>query len=425
MKILLLGSGGREHALAWKLTQSKKLTKLYVAPGNAGTSQVAENIDINVNDFQKIEQFIIENAIEMLIVGPEEPLVKGLRNYLQKNKDLEKLIMIAPDENGAKLEGSKDFAKEFMQKNKIPTAQYQTFTAENYTEAIKYIQNHNLPIVLKADGLAAGKGVIIPTDYQTAENTLKMMLLENKFGEASKKVVIEEFLEGIELSMFVLTDGKNYVLLPEAKDYKRIGEGDKGLNTGGMGAISPVPFADNAFIEKVKNQIILPTLEGLKNENIDYQGFIFFGLINVKGNPFVIEYNVRMGDPETEVVIPRIKNDLVEIFEAVGKRKLNEINIEITTQTATTVMLVAGGYPEQYEKGKEMTGFENLENVLAFHAGTTLKNNTILTSGGRVLAVTALGANIKEALEKSNQGANQIQFEGKYFRKDIGFEFLL
>lgn len=424
MKILLLGSGGREHALAWKLTQSKKLTKLYVAPGNAGTSQVAENIDINVNDFQKIEQFIIENAIEMLIVGPEEPLVKGLRNYLQKNKDLEKLIMIAPDENGAKLEGSKDFAKEFMQKNKIPTAQYQTFTAENYTEAIKYIQNHNLPIVLKADGLAAGKGVIIPTDYQTAEDTLKMMLLENKFGEASKKVVIEEFLEGIELSMFVLTDGENYVLLPEAKDYKRIGEGDKGLNTGGMGAISPVPFADNAFIEKVKNQIILPTLEGLKNENIDYQGFIFFGLINVKGNPFVIEYNVRMGDPETEVVIPRIKNDLVEIFEAVGKRKLNEINIEITTQTATTVMLVAGGYPEQYEKGKEMTGFENLENVLAFHAGTTLKNNTILTSGGRVLAVTALGANIKEALEKSNQGANQIQFEGKYFRKDIGFEFL-
>lgn len=424
MKILLLGSGGREHALAWKLTQSKKLTKLYVAPGNAGTSQVAENIDINVNDFQKIEQFIIENAIEMLIVGPEEPLVKGLRNYLQKNKDLEKLIMIAPDENGAKLEGSKDFAKEFMQKNKIPTAQYQTFTAENYTEAIKYIQNHSLPIVLKADGLAAGKGVIIPTDYQTAEDTLKMMLLENKFGEASKKVVIEEFLEGIELSMFVLTDGKNYVLLPEAKDYKRIGEGDKGLNTGGMGAISPVPFADNAFIEKVKNQIILPTLEGLKNENIDYQGFIFFGLINVKGNPFVIEYNVRMGDPETEVVIPRIKNDLVEIFEAVGKRKLNEINIEITTQTATTVMLVAGGYPEQYEKGKEMTGFENLENVLAFHAGTTLKNNTILTSGGRVLAVTALGANIKEALEKSNHAANQIQFEGKYFRKDIGFEFL-
>lgn len=424
MKILLLGSGGREHALAWKLTQSKKLTKLYVAPGNAGTSQVAENIDINVNDFQKIEQFIIENAIEMLIVGPEEPLVKGLRNYLQKNKDLEKLIMIAPDENGAKLEGSKDFAKEFMQKNKIPTAQYQTFAAENYTEAIKYIQNHSLPIVLKADGLAAGKGVIIPTDYQTAENTLKMMLLENKFGEASKKVVIEEFLEGIELSMFVLTDGENYVLLPEAKDYKRIGEGDKGLNTGGMGAISPVPFADNAFIEKVKNQIILPTLEGLKNENIDYQGFIFFGLINVKGNPFVIEYNVRMGDPETEVVIPRIKNDLVEIFEAVGKRKLNQINIEITTQTATTVMLVAGGYPEQYEKGKEMTGFENLENVLAFHAGTTLKNNTILTSGGRVLAVTALGANIKEALEKSNQAANQIQFEGKYFRKDIGFEFL-
>lgn len=424
MKILLLGSGGREHTLAWKLVQSKKLTQLYVAPGNAGTAQIAKNINIGVNEFEKIEQFIIENQIEMLIVGPEEPLVKGLRNYLQKNKKLEKLIMIAPDENGAKLEGSKDFAKEFMQKNKIPTAKYQTFTAENYQSAITYIKNHSLPIVLKADGLAAGKGVIIPTDYQTAENTLKMMLLENKFGEASKKVVIEEFLEGIELSVFVLTDGENYVLLPEAKDYKRIGEGDKGLNTGGMGAISPVPFADNTFLEKVKNQIILPTLQGLKNENIDYQGFIFFGLINVKGNPFVIEYNVRLGDPETEVVIPRIKNDLVEIFEAVGKRKLNEIKIEIDQKNATTIMLVAGGYPEEYEKGKEMTGFENLQNVLPFHAGTTQADEKILTSGGRVLAITALGDTLQEALEKSNQGANQIQFEGKYFRKDIGFEFL-
>ncbi len=424
MKILLLGSGGREHALAWKLSQSKKLSKLYVAQGNAGTAQIAENVDISPTDFQKIESFIIKNQIEMLIVGPEEPLVKGIRNYLQKNKNLEHLIMIAPDENGAKLEGSKDFAKEFMQKNSIPTAKYKTFTADNYQEAVEYIKNHSLPIVLKADGLAAGKGVIIPTDYITAENNLRMMLLENQFGEASKKVVIEEFLEGIELSVFVLTDGKNYMLLPEAKDYKRIGEGDTGLNTGGMGAVSPVSFANNIFLDKVKKQIIEPTLQGLKNENIDYQGFIFFGLINVKGNPYVIEYNVRLGDPETEVVIPRIDNDLVEIFEAVGKRNLDTIKLKIKSQSATTIMLVAGGYPEQYEKGEEMTGWENLKNVMAFHAGTIEKDGKILTNGGRVLAIAALGNDLEDALEKCRYGADKIKFDSKYFRKDIGYEFL-
>ncbi|TAE73232.1 MAG: phosphoribosylamine--glycine ligase [Bacteroidetes bacterium] len=424
MKILLLGSGGREHTLAWKLSQSKKLTKLYVAQGNAGTAQIAENIDISPNDFEKIETFIIENQIEMLIVGPEEPLVKGIRNYLQKNKELHHLIMIAPDKNGAELEGSKDFAKEFMKKNSIPTAKYKTFTKDNYQEAVTYIKNHSLPIVLKADGLAAGKGVIIPTDYITAESTLRTMLLENQFGEASKKVVIEEFLAGIELSVFILTDGKNYILLPEAKDYKRIGEGDTGLNTGGMGAISPVPFANHTFLEKVEKQIILPTLEGLRNENIDYQGFIFFGLIDVKGEPYVIEYNVRMGDPETEVVIPRIENDLVEIFEAVGNRTLDKIELKINPKTATTIMLVAGGYPEQYEKGKEMTGWENLKNVIPFHAGTTQKEGKIITNGGRVLAITALGNDLEDALEKSKNGADKIKFDSKYFRKDIGYEFL-
>ncbi len=423
MKILIIGSGGREHALSWKLAQSPLCKKLYVASGNAGTAQVAENVPLDGEDFEGLGNFVVANGIELVIVGPEVPLVAGIADYFAEKEELKSVKLIAPKKAGAMLEGSKDFAKEFMNQAGIPTASSKTFTQETLNEGLEYIQNHALPVVLKADGLAAGKGVIIAETHQKAKATLREMLEDKKFGQASTKVVIEQYLQGIELSVFVLTDGKDYVILPEAKDYKRIGEGDTGLNTGGMGAISPVPFAQGDFLAKVESQVVLPTLEGLKSQNIDFVGFIFIGLMNVEGNPYVIEYNVRMGDPEAEVVIPRIKSDLVELLDLTAQKRLSEATLEIDERTATTVMLVSGGYPENYEKGKEMTGFENLPSeIIPFHAGTKLENDKTLTAGGRVIALTALGKDIKEALEISYSGAEVIDFEGKYFRSDIGFD---
>jgi phosphoribosylamine---glycine ligase len=422
MNILILGSGGREHTFAWKIAQSPLCQQLYVAPGNAGTSQVAENVEISVNDFEKIGALVIAKNIQLVLVGPEEPLVKGIKGYFDQHPMLKNIPLIGPDQKGAMLEGSKDFSKAFMQKYHIPTAAYATFTAENIENAFQFIDNQTPPIVLKADGLAAGKGVIITEDKAEAKAVLREMLLDGKFGEASRKVVIEQFLKGIELSVFVITDGISYKILPEAKDYKRIGEGDTGLNTGGMGAVSPVPFAQGAFMQKVIQQIIEPTMKGLLAEGIDYVGFIFFGLINVEGNPYTIEYNARMGDPETEVVIPRIQSDFVEILQAVAEKRLSEIDIHISSQTATTVVAVSGGYPGDYEKGKVITALDDLEDVLVFHAGTTLKNDEIVTNGGRVLAFTALGDSIEDALQKSKKAAEITQFEGKYFRKDIGLD---
>ncbi|MCU0445463.1 MAG: phosphoribosylamine--glycine ligase [Microscillaceae bacterium] len=423
MNILLLGAGGREHALAWKMAQSPLCECLYVMPGNAGTAQVAENVAINPNDFTKVGEFCLAKGIDLLVVGPEEPLVKGIRDYFKTQATLQHIGFIGPSAQGATLEGSKDFAKQFMQKYGIPTAAYRTFDHNSLAEAQAYIAQHSLPIVLKADGLAAGKGVVILNDYAEAQAILQEMIVAQKFGQAGAKVVIEEFLSGIELSVFVLTDGENYQILPEAKDYKRIGEGDTGLNTGGMGAVSPVPFADSTFLQKVESQIIQPTMQGLKSEGIDYQGFIFFGLINVAGEPWVIEYNARMGDPETEVVIPRIESDLVALFAATAARKLQDFELKISPQTATTIMLVSGGYPEDYEKNKPMSGFENLQEVIPFHAGTSLNtDNQVVTSGGRVIALTALGNNLTEALQKSQQAAEAIQFDKKYYRRDIGFD---
>jgi phosphoribosylamine---glycine ligase len=425
MNILLLGAGGREHALAWKMAQSPLCQKLYVLPGNAGTAQVAENVALNANDFAQIGAFCIDKNIDLMVVGPEEPLVKGIRNYFKNDPQLQKIGLIGPDSLGATLEGSKDFAKQFMQKYQIPTAAYRTFDQNNLDEALVYLDQHSLPIVLKADGLAAGKGVIIVNDRAEAKNILQEMIVAQKFGQASAKVVIEEFLSGIELSVFVLTDGENYQILPEAKDYKRIGKGDTGLNTGGMGAVSPVPFADEVFWQKIETKIIQPTMQGLKRESIDYQGFIFFGLINVNGEPYVIEYNVRMGDPETEVVIPRIESDLVALFQATAERKLKDFALKISPQFATTIMLVSGGYPEDYEKNKLMSGFEKLEEVIPFHAGTSLNaDNQVVTSGGRVLALTALGDSLAEALQKSQRAAETVQFDKKYYRPDIGFDLM-
>lgn len=422
MNILILGSGGREHTLAWKLHQSPNLTQLFVAPGNAGTAQIAKNIPIGVNDFGGVKKLVVENHIDMVVVGPEDPLVNGIHDFFLEDETLSHISVIGPQKAAAELEGSKEFAKEFMMRHNIPTAAYQSFTADTIDSGFAFLETLKPPYVLKADGLAAGKGVVILNDLAQAKQELKTMLVDAKFGAASKTVVIEEFLSGIELSVFVLTDGKGYKILPTAKDYKRIGEGDTGLNTGGMGAISPVPFADGAFMEKIHQRIVKPTIEGLKKDNLPYNGFIFIGLIKVGDEPKVIEYNVRMGDPETEVVIPRIKNDLLEVFLAVTAERLDSIELEIEDSTAATVMLVSGGYPEAYEKGKEMHGFENIDDSLVFHAGTQLKENKVITNGGRVMAITSFGYDFKEALKTSYKNVEKVNFEGKNYRKDIGFD---
>jgi phosphoribosylamine--glycine ligase len=422
MKILLLGSGGREHAFAWKITQSSSCNKLFIAPGNAGTAQIGTNVDIPVNNFEALKKFAINEEIEMLVVGPEDPLVNGIFDFFKADESLQHIIVIGPSKEGARLEGSKEFAKKFMQKYDIPTAAYQSFNKENLEEGYTFLESLSPPYVLKADGLAAGKGVLILDNLEEAKRELKSMIADAKFGKASSKVVVEEFLSGIELSVFVLTDGNSYKILPSAKDYKRIGEGDTGLNTGGMGAISPVPFADRFFMEKVETEIIKPTIDGLKEEGIVYQGFIFIGLILEGKEAKVIEYNVRMGDPETEVVIPRIKSDLVHLFKGIGDGTFSEKDLHINEDTATTVILVSGGYPEKYEKGKVIAGLEDVENSIAFHAGTKRSGEAILTNGGRVLAITSFGKGIENALSKSFTNAEKISYEGKYYRKDIGFD---
>lgn len=422
MNILLLGSGGREHAFAWKITQSSQCSQLFVAPGNAGTQQIAKNVAINPNDFEAVKKLVLQENIKMVVVGPEDPLVNGVYDFFQNDVELSSIPVIGPSKYGAQLEGSKEFAKQFLVKNNIPTARYQSFTAETVNDGFAFLETLQPPFVLKADGLAAGKGVLILNDLQEAKEELKNMLVDAKFGAASAKVVIEEFLDGIELSCFVLTDGKNYKILPTAKDYKRIGEGDKGLNTGGMGAISPVPFADAEFMQKIEHRIVIPTVNGLKNDNIEYKGFVFIGLIKVGNDPYVIEYNVRMGDPETEVVLPRIKSDLVALFQAVADENLADFNFEIDERTAATIMVVAGGYPEDYNKGDVIKGFENVEGSIVFHAGTKLENNQVVTNGGRVLAVTSYGNDFKEATKKSYQNIEKLNFDKMYYRKDIGFD---
>lgn len=424
MNVLILGSGGREHAFAWKLAQSPKLTKLFIAPGNAGTTEIGTNVNIPATDFEAIKKFVLENKVNMVVVGPEDPLVKGVHDYFLADAQLKNIPVIGPQKDGAQLEGSKEFSKIFMEKHGVPTAKYQSFTKANLTEGYAFLESLTPPYVLKADGLAAGKGVLILNDLAEAKKELSLMIEDQKFGTASSTVVIEEFLKGIELSVFVLTDGKSYKIFPSAKDYKRIGEGDTGLNTGGMGAISPVPFATADFIKKVEEQVVIPTINGLKKEGINYKGFIFIGLMNDNGNPSVVEYNVRMGDPETEVVIPRIKSDLLDLFEGVANQTLHEKSFEVDERTATTVMLVSGGYPEDFEKGKKMTGFEQVENSIAFHAGTKQEGSTIVTNGGRVLALTSFGTDIKDALSKSFANAEKINYDKKYYRRDIGFDLI-
>ena len=426
MNILILGGGGREHALAWKIKESPLCSGLFIAPGNPGTAGCGTNLPIAVTDFAAIKKAIVENSIQLVVVGPEEPLVKGIVNILKGDKDLKNLLIVGPSAEAAQLEGSKGFAKAFMQRHSIPTAAYGEFTAANYNEGVAYLKSHALPIVLKADGLAAGKGVVICQSREEALQEFDEMIQQAKFGEASSKVVVEAFLDGIELSVFVLTDGKDYVLLPEAKDYKRIGEGDTGLNTGGMGAISPVPFADVAFMQKVKEKIIEPTINGLEREAFDYKGFVFFGLIKVDGEPLVIEYNCRMGDPETEVVIPRLQTDLVELLVATAKGDLKGKQIYFDTRHACTVMAVSGGYPQGFEKGFEITGLQNVfpDNVLVFQAGTQQHGDKVVTSGGRVLCVTTLADDLKEAVATSKKALESIQYQNKYFRSDIGYEFV-
>jgi phosphoribosylamine--glycine ligase len=424
MNVLLLGQGGREHAFAWKLAQSPLLKELYIAPGNAGTEEFGENVNIKITDFHAIKKLVMEKSINMVVVGPEDPLVAGIYDFFINDSELKNIPVIGPSKAGAQLEGSKDFAKAFMQKYQIPTARYQTFTKDNIEEGYKFLESLKAPYVLKADGLAAGKGVIILETLDEAKKELNEMLANSKFGNASTKVVIEEFLKGIELSVFMLTDGNSYKILPEAKDYKRIGDNDTGLNTGGMGAVSPVPFADKKFLKKVEEKIVVPTINGLKKENITYKGFIFIGLMNVNGEPYVIEYNVRMGDPETEVVLPRIESDLLELFVAVSQGKLKEKEILISPKTALTLVLVSGGYPGEYEKGFEVVGLDEVENSIVFHAGTIRKEEEILTNGGRVFAITSLGNTIKEARDKSYYNADTVNFIGKYHRNDIGLDLM-
>lgn len=426
MNILLLGSGGREHALAWKLSQSAQCEGLFIAPGNAGTALCGTNINMSVTDFDAIKMFVLNNKIGLVLVGPEEPLVKGITDMFRKDADLKEVAIIGPSQYGAQLEGSKAFAKKFMMRHNIPTASYREFDLSNYEEGIPYLQQHSLPIVLKADGLAAGKGVLICLSHVEAMAEFELMLQQSKFGEAGKKVVVEEFLDGIEMSVFALTDGKNYVLLPEAKDYKRIGEGDSGLNTGGMGAVSPVPFADDSFMNMVIERVVEPTIKGIAEEKIDYKGFVFFGIIKVDDEPFVIEYNCRMGDPETEVVMPRLKSDLLELLMAAANGTLDTATVEHDSRVACTLMAVSGGYPGSYEKGFAISGLDQAlpAESLIFHAGTTLKDDEVVTSGGRVLCVTSYGDTISGAVNKSRKVLKQIAYDGMYFRKDIGYEFL-
>lgn len=424
MHILILGSGGREHALAWKISQSQYCTKLFVAPGNAGTVQVATNIALQPTDFIAVKQLVMQENIQMVVVGPEDPLVAGIYDFFQQDEALKHVMVIGPSKEAAQLEGSKDFAKAFMAKYQIPTAKYQTFTVENLNEGFEFLESLTPPYVLKADGLAAGKGVLILSDLEEAKKELQQMLVDAKFGKASSKVVIEEFLSGIEMSCFVLTDGKSYQILPSAKDYKRIGEQDTGLNTGGMGAVSPVPFADATFMQKVEERIVQPTIFGLQQENMVYKGFVFIGLIKVGNDPYVIEYNVRMGDPETEVVIPRVESDLVQLFEKVHHQQLNEVSLQVSEKTAVTIMVVSGGYPEAYEKNKTIIGLDAVENSIVFHAGTALKDNQVVTNGGRVLAFTSFGNSIEEAKNQSYQNIAKVHFGNMYYRKDIGLDLM-
>ena len=424
MRVLLLGSGGREHALSWKIAQSSQLEELFIAPGNAGTRQYGKNVDLSTTDFPSIKTFVLENQINMVVVGPEEPLVLGIHDYFLADEELKNVPIIGPAKAGAQLEGSKDFAKQFMYRHAIPTAKYATFTKETLEQGYTFLESMKPPYVLKADGLAAGKGVLILENLQDAKAELKAMLAHAKFGNASSRVVIEQFLKGIELSVFVITDGEAYKLLPEAKDYKRIGEGDTGLNTGGMGAVSPVSFADPAFMDKVKNQVIIPTVKGLRQENIPYKGFIFFGIINVKGDPYVIEYNCRLGDPETEVIIPRLKSDILDLFEGVASNTLSERDVQFVEKSAATVMMVAGGYPEAYENGKQIFGLNSIDESIVFHAGTSSDGPAVLSAGGRVLAITSYGKTVQAALTRSYDSAQKIEFEGAYYRKDIGFDVI-